>query len=82
MIIEDQEYLLTTVDNPHNPKEDYGKWKLWDEDNGYNTESYIARLLDMEDEFDIEDDVKLSGLTDKVIRDILDNDVLGVYALV
>ena len=82
MINNEEQIMLTTIDNPHNPKTEYDKWKRWDEDNDYNTESYIARLLDMEDEFDVEDDVKLNTLTNKVILDILEHDMLKVYTLV
>lgn len=61
--------MLTTVDNPFNPKTDYDKWQQWDEDNGYYTESYIARLIADEEGFDIDDDVKMKELVDKVITD-------------
>jgi hypothetical protein len=78
---DDDDLMLTTLDNPYNPKEDYGKWKRWDEDNNYYTESYIARLIDME-EFVDDDDLRLEELRKKVILDILEHDVLNVYTLV
>lgn len=74
--------MLTTVDNPFNPKTDYDKWQQWDEDNGYYTESYIARLIADEEGFDIDDDVKMKELVDKVITDILNNDIINQYKLV
>lgn len=74
--------MLTTIDNPFNPKTEYPKWQTWDIENGYNTEAYIARLLHMEDDFDIDNDVLTNILTDKVIIDILENDLLDVYILV
>jgi hypothetical protein len=78
----DSNLVLTTVDNPYNPKTDYDKWQMWDEDNGYDTERFVARLVSMEDGFDIDDEVKLNELTDKVIREILDNDVINQYMLI
>ena len=27
--------MITTVDNPFNPREDYLQWNQWDIDNGY-----------------------------------------------
>lgn len=74
--------VLTTVDNPFNPKTDYDKWKQWDEDNGYNTEAFVARLVSMEEGFDIDDEVSLHELTDKVIYSILDTDLSNTYTLV
>lgn len=75
--------VLTTIDNPYNPKTDYDNWKEWDQDNGYYTEEFIARLIDMEEEdFDVDDDMKLNELRDRVIQEILEHDVLNVYALV
>lgn len=79
---EDHNLVLTTNDNPHNPKLDYGKWKRWDEDHNYNTESYIARLVDMEEGSDTDDELQLEKIRRKVIIDILEHDVLNVYTLV
>lgn len=78
----DDNMVLTTIDNPYNPKTDYDKWKEWDEDNGYNTESYVARLIAMEGDFDVDDDLTLNNLIDKVYHEILEHDVLGVYILI
>lgn len=79
----DDNMVLTTSDNPFNPKVDYDKWKEWDEENGYNTESYVARLLDMEEaNFDVDDDLTINNLIDKVYHSILEHDILGVYILV
>lgn len=36
--------VLTTVDNPYNPKDEFTKWYAWDTQNGYNTSEYIGRL--------------------------------------
>lgn len=38
--------MLTTIDNPYDPHEEYDKWYEWDVDNGYHTSSYLARLVD------------------------------------
>lgn len=79
----DDNMVLTTRDNPFNPKEDYDKWKEWDEANGYYTESYVARLIDMEGvDFDVDDDLEINNLIDRVYHSILEHDILGVYILV
>jgi len=76
------ELMLSTIDNPHSPKEDYDMWKRWDKENGYNTEEYIARLVNMESEYDVDDEFTLNILTSKVIEDILANDEIGIYRLI
>jgi hypothetical protein len=79
---EDADLVLTTMDNPYNPKTDYPKWKQWDEESGYHTEAFLARLLMMEESFDIDDELGIIALTNKVINDVLENDPLNIYALV
>ena len=81
--VEDEtQLMLTTLDNPHHPKEDYDAWRQWDKDNGYHTEDYIARLLVMEKDFEVDNDFMLMLLTSKVINDILENDDQELYQLV
>lgn len=74
--------VLTTIDNPFNPKTEYAKWQTWDNDNGYYTEEFIARLISDEEGFDIDDEVKMIELTNKVINDILEHDMTKMYILV
>lgn len=44
--------VLTTIDNPYDPKEEFSQWYHWDIENGYNTSEYIARLADYDDDDD------------------------------
>jgi hypothetical protein len=74
--------VLTTIDNPYNPKTDYDNWKSYDSDNEYNTEEFVARLLSMEVGFDMDDDMKMNELTNKVINEILEHDMTKMYILV
>lgn len=37
--------MLTTVDNPYDPRQDYRSWYAWDVANGYHTCSYLARIV-------------------------------------
>lgn len=80
--LEEADLVLTTIDNPFDPKTDYLKWKQWDEESGYFTERYVARLLMMEPNFDIDDELGSVQLTNKVIIDILENDPTNLYVLV
>lgn len=40
----DEEYMLTTVDNPYDPFEEFEGWLSYDEQKGYFTNSLLARL--------------------------------------
>ena len=46
--------MITTVDNPFDPRTDWVEWFQWDVAQGYNTCAYLARVvfvaLDMPDE--------------------------------
>jgi hypothetical protein len=36
--------MITTVDNPIDPREDFDRWYTWDVQNGYNTCAYLSRI--------------------------------------
>ena len=44
------ETMLTTIDNPFNPFEQFVDWYMYDCQKGYNTYSRIARLMPADDE--------------------------------
>lgn len=80
-LTEDQ-FMLTTIDNPYNPKTHYTEWNEWDQRYGYNTESYIARLLVNENIEDYDDEFALNIAISKVINFILEQDDHEIYMLV
>lgn len=43
--------MLTTTDNPYDPRTDYPAWYVWDFDRGYHTPAYLARVLAEPDDF-------------------------------
>lgn len=38
-------FRITTVDNPYNPFTQFNDWYKFDTEKGYNTCSYLARLI-------------------------------------
>lgn len=36
--------MITTVDNPYDPRLDFTSWFAWDVEKGYNTCAYLARV--------------------------------------
>jgi hypothetical protein len=43
----EQEYMLTTVDNPFNPFTQFNEWHMWDVNKGYNTAALLARVANI-----------------------------------
>ena len=61
--------MLTTVDNPFDPFEQFTSWFMFDEEKGYHTCSYlgrIARTSDQlsEEENELENTILVSNLMD------------------
>lgn len=75
-------HMLTTLDNPYNPKTEYDKWREYDLDHNYNTEAYIDRIADLSGVSDIDNEQLIAKLTNKAIYEILEHDILGIYKLV
>ncbi len=74
--------VLTTKDNPFNPKEMYKNWKTWDESHGYHTEAYLARVANIPLDVDINDDVLIEQFIKVARESILEHDSEGIYMLV
>lgn len=71
------EYRLTTFDNPFDPFDDFTQWLLFDNEKGYNTCGYLARLLaDFPDDLS---EVEEEQEKEKAIDTIIANDFLNIY---
>lgn len=67
---------LTTVDNPHDPFDDYLAWFAYDKASGYNTPSFLARILVDSDQLSSVDEEKAN---EEAIDEIVKENVLGIY---
>lgn len=52
------EYLLTTVDNPFDPFEQFDEWYRWDSESGYNTPALLDRVVVVSDDTSEADQAK------------------------
>ena len=70
----DNEFMLTTVDNPYNPFEQFTLWNLFDKENGYNTCERLARIMNISDDMtQKEEDEEYNRAADVIIKyDFLD----------
>ena len=46
----ENDYLLTTIDNPYNPFDDFSNWYAFDMEKGHNTCDLIGRLAQLRDD--------------------------------
>lgn len=45
-----EDSMITTVDNPFDPHTQFDEWNAWDQKAGYNTLSYLGRVVRTSDE--------------------------------
>lgn len=63
------EYMLSTVDNPFNPFVDWDAWLAFDTVNGYNSSSFLARIIRTSDELSEEDQRQATeAAIDEIVR--------------
>ena len=68
--------MLTTVDNPFDPFEQFSSWFLFDVEKGYNTCAYLDRIARTSDQLsDAENDEELERAMDEIIS----NDFMNIY---
>lgn len=64
-----RDVMLTTIDNPFNPFEDFDKWYAWDESHGYHTCAVVARMLQSSRSFSDEDQARdLEAAIDQIVE--------------
>lgn len=60
--------LLTTVDNPFDPYEQFSSWFMFDIEKGYNSCGYLARIAQINDEMTQKEiDIEIERAIDEII---------------
>ena len=68
--------MLTTIDNPYDPFEDFKSWFKYDVEHGYNTCGYLARISCTTDQFtDEENAIEIENAIDEIIE----HDFMSIY---
>lgn len=68
--------MLTTIDNPYNPFEQFVQWFLFDIEKGYNSCSRLMRIAKIQDDFtqkEIDEEIE------RAIDEIIKHDFVGIY---
>lgn len=68
--------MLTTVDNPFNPFEDFRSWFLYDIEKGYNSCDYLGRIVNITDDMTQKE---INSETERAIDEIIEYDFMDVY---
>lgn len=70
------ECMLTTIDNPFDPFDEFGSWYQFDCDKGYNSCSYLARIARNSDQLsDKENEREIERAIDEIIK----YDFMNIY---
>ena len=72
----EKECMLTTFDNPYNPFDDFTSWFMFDIEKGYNTCSYLGRIVNLSDDLcqkEVDEEVE------RAIDEIIFYDVRNIY---
>ena len=70
------DYMLTTVDNPFNPFTRFKEWMAYDASCGYDTPSFLARIVQSSEEIsDPDQEIAINDAIDEIVRE----NVNGLY---
>ena len=61
--------LITTIDNPFDPFDNFDSWYQFDTEKGYNTSCYVARIAQTSDRFtEAENEREMERAIDEIIK--------------
>ena len=61
--------MLSTVDNPFDPFDNFVSWYMYDVEAGHNSCAYLARIAKTSDQFtDIENEEEVERAIDEIIQ--------------
>lgn len=69
-------YMLTTIDNPYNPFEEFNSWFVWDTKEGHHSLSLLARIVMTSDNLsEVDQDLAVQQAIEEIVRE----NVSGVH---
>lgn len=70
------DFMLTTIDNPFNPFDDFTSWLMFDKEKGYNTCEKLARIANLPDNLS---EKEKNDEIDRAMDQIIKHDFLEIY---
>lgn len=68
--------MLTTIDNPYSPFDQFEQWFLYDVEKGYNSCGYLARIANTSEQLsDKENEEEI----ERAINEIIKYDFMNIY---
>ena len=71
--------MLSTIDNPFNPFEDYSSWLMFDKEKGYDSAERLMRIAKLTDDMTQKEE---NEEIERAIDEIIKYDILNVYTKV
>lgn len=71
-----KECMLSTIDNPFDPFEQFTSWLMFDKEKGYDSCERLARLVNITSEMSQKE---IDEETDRAIDRLIELDVLNIY---
>ena len=71
--------MLTTIDNPFNPFEDYSSWLMFDKEKGYDSAERLMRIANI---FDDMTQKEVNEEIERAIDEIIKYDFMNIYVKV
>ena len=68
--------MLSTIDNPYDPFDDFKNWFLFDVQHGYNSCAHLARIARTSDQLT---EKEMNEEIEKAIDEIIELDFMNVY---
>ena len=72
-----KECMLTTIDNPFDPFEQFTSWLLFDKEKGYDSCERLARIAQLSDDMT---EKEIDEERERAIDEIIKHDFINVYA--
>ena len=68
--------MLSTIDNPHSPFDDFAAWFAYDVSSGYNSAAFLGRIASTSDQLsDADQELAIEQAVDEIVRE----NVLGIF---
>ena len=71
-----KQVMLSTIDNPHSPFDNFQAWYAYDISSGHHTSEYLARIVN--NSYDLSD-AMYDYIIEQAIDEIVKENISGIY---